>query len=319
YGAKAEYGAFGLCPIGSPDGGETSLTEIYADGVSPTFPYCSDEAPEIRHFCLPPDTQPYQLLDLERTKQIGGQCPESPGTNELASGLFATGFGPASKDAEYNCLPSNDLIDPDLPEDDVPEIYNLRRGSYYDVDIGTWTGSAPDDPGSDCNPLYDVDDYARDWADYVGLSRGSAGDEQLPTMFAIGFGLNFPVGSSGDPGSAGYVPGSTAANIPDYLGEELLRYIADVGDNFEIDTDHQQDWRDNGVDDNSIEDADSTEVYGVRGPCESPTIPAGEPNPWYEPLKQRQNCGNYYNAPNQAQLQIVFDDIASRMFTRLSG
>ncbi len=55
--------------------------------------------------------------------------------------------------------------------------------------------------------------------------------------------------------------------------------------------------------------------YGVRGPCERQQVAAGT----YSPLPPRESCGNYYNAPNQEQLELVFDDIASRMFTRLTG
>jgi hypothetical protein len=37
------------------------------------------------------------------------------------------------------------------------------------------------------------------------------------------------------------------------------------------------------------------------------------------PLPPRTDCGNYFNAPSQAKLQAVFDEIASRMFTRLAA
>jgi hypothetical protein len=37
------------------------------------------------------------------------------------------------------------------------------------------------------------------------------------------------------------------------------------------------------------------------------------------PLPPMQSCGNYFNAPTtKEELEVVFDEIASRMFTRLA-
>lgn len=285
---RAEYGAFGVCPFGTP-GTRSSLTRRYPNPNDVArFPFCSDEDPRSRHFAIPPQ----QAEELR--EEVGKSC-------EGAAATLQPGFSPGAKDEDYDCTPT-------LQPGETRDSYNLDRGNVYDLDIGEWNYYGEQVGNSHFDPMYDVDDYARDWADYIALSRGS-GDEQLPTIFTIGFGLNFENGSTGDPSQPGYIPGSQAANVPDYLGEELLRYIADVGDNFQIDTDYQQDWLDNGIDDNSVQD------YGVRGPCERQTDPAGT----YAPLPPRENCGNYYNAPNQEQLELVFDDIASRMFTRLTG
>ncbi|MDX1991845.1 MAG: hypothetical protein SF029_05625, partial [bacterium] len=95
---------------------------------------------------------------------------------------------------------------------------------------------------------------------------------------------------------------------------------ADAGDNSEIDTDYQQDYLDNGLLDNSYDGE-----YGGVGVCEPPGggyIGDVRANP--DPntvglLAPTQNCGNYYNAPGGDELEIVFDEIASRLFTRLSG
>src|ERR1051325_4400094 len=74
------------------------------------------------------------------------------------------------------------------------------------IDIGKST---------ECVDKYDVDDYARDWADFIGLTQlpdtspfkdlptvtASRSSLQLPTIFTIGFGLDFPEagGCGGDP------------------------------------------------------------------------------------------------------------------------
>ena len=104
--------------------------------------------------------------------------------------------------------------------------------------------------------------------------------------------------------------------IADYLGEELLRYIADVGDNFQIDSDYwQQDMGarlGNGIDPLAPE-------WGQRGPCEEAyTGPLNGNGTNYDPKPPRQSCGNFYVASSGAELEQVFNEIASRMFTRLS-
>lgn len=311
-GVRAQYGAFGLCPIGT-EGGRSSLTRVYNPGDIARFPFCSDEIPDSRHFCRP---------SSDEDDWVGGECPaNAPMGAELGTidtGEWAYGFSPGAKDRRYVCNP--DPADM-LPNESV-EDYNLRRGRIYDADIGDWYSNLNESSENEttCDPLYDVDDYARDWADYIGLSQDT-GELQLPIIFTIGFGLNFEVGSNGlPPDDPGYVPGGQGQNVADYLGEELLRYIADVGDNNEVDTDYQQDYRDNRIRDGSVVD------WGLRGPCERAWSPMEEPFVGYSgplpavmPLPARQSCGNYYNAPNQAQLELVFDDIASRMFTRLTG
>jgi hypothetical protein len=181
---------------------------------------------------------------------------------------------------------------------------------------------------ADCRTRYDVDDYSRDWADWIGLAelpsrpgirRSTA---QLPTIFTIGFGLNFSWGT--ETCKEGFIQSNPAnpadTDIGDCLGEELLRYIADVGDNFRVDTDYQQDWLHNPLVLGSVPDNE----WGERGPCEDPNINpvtailGGNYNSIIAPLRAGESCGNYYNAPTADQLGDVFDDIASRMFTRLT-
>ncbi|MEO8610055.1 MAG: pilus assembly protein TadG-related protein [Chloroflexota bacterium] len=247
-----DYGVYGVCPYGSyADHGNAPLLD---GNWSRLFPYCSDLAPESRHFCYDPNT-----------------------------------------------------VDAD-------------KNQYIDIAATT-----------ECAEQYDVDDFARDWADAIGIANSFPGkltpqqlDErknfQFPTIFTIGFGLDF---QQGDHSSTAV---TQQANIEDYLGEELLRYIADVGDNNHIDTDYEQDWRDGSA--NKIDKVlASDDDWGPRGPCEGPLkngytdpsqVPINNLNDLVNPLPPKQNCGNYFNAPDAAELKVVFDTIASRMFTRLT-
>jgi hypothetical protein len=195
-----------------------------------------------------------------------------------------------------------------------------------------------------CIENYDVDDYARDWADWVGLANISAvgaggtrtGEQQLPTIFTIGYGLDFDrrnaVGVC--PGDGSLTPPETKArwdcmranNVADNLGEELLRYIADVGDNFRMDDDYWQSYpvlRDGRLPNPVPNPLDPNADWGPRGACQLSVVRAattGYPNPQtsYTPFAPTEDCGNYFNAPSGAELNVVFNEIASRMFTRLT-
>ncbi|MEO8392913.1 MAG: hypothetical protein ABI700_07960 [Chloroflexota bacterium] len=294
------YGVFGLCPYGPPDGSKPSLL-LSGTGLD-RFPECDDLHPETRHFC------------------------------------GATALNPDSAlDADPNCF-------------------------YY----------------------YDVDDYARDWADWVGLAvlpgveltagTGRVGDQLLPSIFTIGFGINYDTnGIDGihtacaatdtncirgitDPASWPTFASQSAKNTylgpynlrnADYLGEELLRYIADIGDNNQIDSDYWQlcesknapaydpafaysaaggpfSCRDDGGTNSGDRIGNPIDLtlpnWGARGPCESPYDPltANTRGEYYLPKTPGTACGNYYVAATGTQLEAVFDQIASRMFTRLS-
>ena len=277
------YGAYGLCPYGAVDD-QMSLTA----GWQTRPPRCSDDGSE----------------------------PSNGGTRGI--------MGPVSR---HFCKNSAVGVD-----------------SNANIDIGV-SGELT----SDCATKYDVDDYARDWADFIGLQKlpcsspfGKLPGEdcskirsllQLPTIFTIGFGLDFtedPVGQCSNSTGALYT------NINDCLGEELLRYIADVGDNNRLDTDYQQDWVNDGSINGSVDDPPNVggpNFYGDRGPCEAalPTygnadsaLAAGGIGPgnfkplFNNPLPPKTSCGNYYNAPGGPELTKVFEDIASRMFTRIT-
>jgi len=196
-----------------------------------------------------------------------------------------------------------------------------------------------------CEEFYDVDDYARDWADFVGLtdlvfpagsSQARVGNERLPSIFTIGFSLDFSNTNDNPTACASYAAGSQARmdcslranNLEDYLGEELLRYVADVGDNNRIDSDFWQQSLSSipvgayplitsAVDLQLIPVINEAPNWGARGPCETGT---GTPGVW-SPLSPATSCGNYFNVAqgDTSELDAAFTEIANRMFTRLSG
>jgi hypothetical protein len=90
----------------------------------------------------------------------------------------------------------------------------------------------------------------------------------------------------------------------DPTGAPLLRYIADAGDNGFIDNNLQQDWRD-----------DRTLNYPVGGPY-PPSF--GDPDPCESITDPYVQCGQYFYANDFNTLTDVFEQIASRLFTRIS-
>jgi Flp pilus assembly protein TadG len=180
-----------------------------------------------------------------------------------------------------------------------------------------------------CERYYDTDDYARDWADYIAVRgvnvfRQSAtnpilrntSDTLLPTIFTIGFGLGFDRTSCGNNNNMGLLGNPVYdCNYEDYLGEELLRYIADAGDNFRIDNDYWQQELGYRIP-NRVADlaAGQQADWGQRGQCETETGTRGV----WSPLAPGADCGNYWSA-DAGDLDEVFQEIANRMFTRLAG
>jgi hypothetical protein len=209
---------------------------------------------------------------------VQGQEPGHPN--------WGPGFAPGSLDRDGHANPAFTLEE------------HRQAGNIFDVDIGVYGA-----PGNPCDYRYDVDDYARDWADWVtgvhpDQDQETATDAVLPTIFTIGFGLTFPDGD-----------GSCAANVEHCLGEELLRYIADVGENWTVNTRYQQLHHARGI----LDEADRE----PPSPCEREDVDFWETGE-IAMLPPTESCGNYYNAPSQEELERVFDDIASRMFLRLA-
>jgi hypothetical protein len=125
---------------------------------------------------------------------------------------------------------------------------------------------------------YDADDYARDMADWAGLVEIRPG---VPGNFIAMFSIAFDSGE--------LLESDTA--VP------LLRYISDAGDNGFIDNNHQQAMR--------------NAEYGISENL-------GGQDPCFGVSDLTEECGQYYYADNLQDLQQVFEDIASRLFTRLS-
>lgn len=127
----------------------------------------------------------------------------------------------------------------------------------------TWVGNN--------SPPYDTDDYARDITDRVALLYSANPDEpkggEEITIYAIGLGK--------------------AADPPDYDGEELLRYMANVGD------DNLR---------NPVPDVVGDDY--AADPCDG--------------VAPQTSCGQYYYAPSGAYLTQIFEKIAGSIFTRIS-
>ena len=119
-----------------------------------------------------------------------------------------------------------------------------------------WTGQLP-------NPNYSVSDYARDMTDEAALTKSTNIKEPAGNDIAI---YTIGLGAAGN-----VVPGKGA------IGEELLRYMAAVGDDGDRETD----------------------------PCSSSS--------------NKNSCGQYYYAPSGDQLLPIFEDIASRIYTRITN
>jgi len=120
-------------------------------------------------------------------------------------------------------------------------------------------------------PPYDTDDYARDITDRVALLYSTNPNEpklgEEITIYTIGLGK--------------------AADPPDYDGEELLRYMANIGDD------------------------------NVRNPIPDVGTDDYPPDPC-EGVAPQTSCGQYYYAPSGAYLTQIFEKIAGNIFTRIS-
>jgi hypothetical protein len=129
-------------------------------------------------------------------------------------------------------------------------------GRYcIDADSATCPDGVPHDNSS---KPYSVEDYAFDMVDEAALLVSENGNEPLGQNIII------------------YAVGLGAASS----GEEILRYMANVGDE------------------------------GSRG--NDACNPGGVPAP------PETNCGNYYYAPTGAYLNQIFESIAARIFTKIS-
>lgn len=298
-------------------------------------------APVFRNGTLAQPPVPYNPSGIN-----GGTAPVGRGfaNGYGAYGLCPYGFDPTDASAPPRTRSSNAYNTNQAPY--PAELLQDLRFPYC-TDVQPYTrhfcgdrvaAPSPDQIGpnvidladeASCDRYYDPDDFARDWADYISV-RGinlfqrsvtnvdttiNDTDTLLPTIFTIGFGLEFNAST----GCSLSVFGNALydCNAESYLGEELLRYIADAGDNFRIDNDYWQQLMAYRIP-NRVADLalGQTADWGPRGPCENPT---GAQGTW-SPLGAGTNCGNYWAASTAGgELEEVFAEIAARMFTRLSG
>jgi hypothetical protein len=122
-----------------------------------------------------------------------------------------------------------------------------------------------------------VEDYARDITDRVGLLLSANSNEPLGgeeiAIYTIGL--------------------VKAASPPDYDGEEMLRYMANIGD------------------DNIRNPVPNIGGDGFPAdPCDPVTYPVL--------AAPQTSCGQYYYAPSAAYLTQIFEKIAGSIFTRIS-
>jgi len=198
-----------------------------------------------------------------------------------------------------------------------------------------------------CDPHYDADDYARDQADFAGLiDYTSKTKGSFIAMFSIFFFNPRP-----DPANPTAQP-ALGANI---LGVYLLRYIADAGDNGQIDDRLQQWYRAereqfvNATPPNlkpplpftdglariasisgdtrwdTIKDSKGTPIIFSSMPITDPCEPYSYRQNGYPAYNSQQyidlyrtDCGQFFFADNINKVSSAFTEIAGRLFTRLS-
>jgi hypothetical protein len=199
--------------------------------------------------------------------------------------------GPANRTTHYEAVPWSDA-----QYGICPLIERTTPLKCRDADVNSRHAA------SDPSQLYDADDYARDFADVLGLdpdvypSAGSAG----VLVYTIALGKNSVCLTGNYTPPSGVSPaictGSNPAQGDADAGEQLLRYVADIGDDGRLDT----------------------------GPCLDPNNNRDnttkiEPDGRADDAALGLQCGNYYFAPDASGLERIFLEIAGRIFTRITG
>ncbi|HTP08900.1 MAG TPA: PKD domain-containing protein [Anaerolineae bacterium] len=202
--------------------------------------------------------------------------------------------GPANRGSVNGALPWSDPQYGLCPLSERTTATKCRDGDANSRHLISPNPAATLFPG---DPLYDVDDFARDKGDLAGLDPELYQNSWLGDIrfFSIGLGKttvcltgNYTPPSNGQP--------ATCTNsIPAYgdpdAGEQLLRYIADMGDDGNLSTgpclDTQAPFRD----------------FDTR------TDPSGRS----DDVGLGLNCGNYYFAPDATALPTITLDIATRI------
>ena len=184
---------------------------------------------------------------------------------------------------DYNTYPVGFCPQPSLKEEDLP--------LCQDQDVSTRHRSGPD---------YDADDYARDMADFVGcLALGDA----EPGLI-IGPDIeDHPCLDSGKCNPCRQLDGSA------YRGQGAVIFAIGLGEEV-INNKNEVQGRPYG--------ADLLRYIARVGYAGDPRLKNDPCKDLYDNLNEyKQWCGNYYFSPTGSQLTRIFEDIASRIFTRL--
>lgn len=183
------------------------------------------------------------------------------------------------------CPPGSVFVGPEGFTTTVPA---TRQLNYFNTLVTTDVFTGTRNESSQAALYYSAEDYARDIVDVNALTVGGRTCRPGPvanTCVSELYNYNEAhegtrlIGAPMALYTIGLGPNVTFG--PDRSGELLLRYMAAVGD-----------------------DGDR-----VTDPCLS------SPG---NPLGRGVNCGNYYFAPDTTQLVPIFEDIARRIFTRLT-
>ncbi len=233
-----------------------------------------------------------------------------------ANNIFADASNPPRQDALWvalflsvgaaNRAPINNAIAWSDPQYGVcPFVERTTTLRCRDADVNTRHQAA--DVGAGYG-LYDADDYARDVADQLALNPAKyksllGGKPAGVLLYTIAEGKNAVCSNGTYTPPSGTAPAVCINQNPVYgdpdAAEQLLRYIADVGDDGDIAT----------------------------GACLGPK--STDAATWGVPLTPLSfaarsdrlglQCGNYYFVPDANSLEQIFLQIAGRIFTRISG
>ena len=184
-----------------------------------------------------------------------------------ANTAIADGGNPLNRD-DWICPP------PGGPVGSPTWVSPLCRDAEFEVGTGDF-GFDAEDAAVDAGLFVGCPDST--FPQPAGCSAASPGG-QGAVIFTIGYGDLVIDSPACDP--VAYPPGYPTGCEP-HQGEELLRYIADIGDDNDPST---------------------------RACNGKPTSSSGNP----------ENCGNYFFAADGNQLEKVFEAIASRIFTRIT-
>jgi hypothetical protein len=189
-----------------------------------------------------------------------------PDQGDVASGSIGPGYTNGFCGGDPTFPSPNRMWDAPWCTDSDPSTRNC--GPYH-----ANVGECP--PGANFvgtnSPPYDAEDYARDITDRFALLMSANSNEPIAgdeiAIYTIGFGA--------------------AAAPPDYDGEQLLRYMANIGDD------------------------------NIRNPVPDIGGDGFPPDPC-DGIAPQTSCGQYYYAPDATYLTQIFEKIAGSIFTRIS-